>query len=155
MKQIQLDSPIHLSFQIFKHLICPSCCPFRQTDNSRVPVPPFISNYGAKVVELALQTCDSRSIPKKSLIATLTSLVICGDLKFSENRTDIITNPILMVEVLSPSTALEDRNAKLDEYSDLKSVQVRNICLFQLMRQKLSVSSDTNQVNGYIHPSKV
>jgi len=50
-------------------------------------------------------------------------MVICGDLQFAENRTDTITNPTLIVEVLSPSTALEDRNAKLDEYRTLESVQ--------------------------------
>lgn len=50
-------------------------------------------------------------------------MVICEDLQFSEERTDTITNPTLIVEVLSPSTALEDRNAKMDEYRALSSVQ--------------------------------
>jgi Uma2 family endonuclease len=50
-------------------------------------------------------------------------MVICGELNFAENRTDTITNPTLIVEVLSPSTALEDRNAKLDKYRALSSVQ--------------------------------
>lgn len=50
-------------------------------------------------------------------------MVICGELQLAENRTDTITNPTLIVEVLSPSTALEDRNAKLDEYRALASVQ--------------------------------
>lgn len=50
-------------------------------------------------------------------------MVICGDLEFAENRTDTVINPILIVEVLSPSTALEDRNAKLDEYRAIASVQ--------------------------------
>jgi Uma2 family endonuclease len=50
-------------------------------------------------------------------------MVICDDLQFVEKRTDTITNPTLIVEVLSPSTALEDRNAKLDEYRAIASVQ--------------------------------
>lgn len=50
-------------------------------------------------------------------------MVICGDLQFAEKRTDTITNPTLIVEVLSASTALEDRNAKLDEYRAISSVQ--------------------------------
>ena len=50
-------------------------------------------------------------------------MVICDDPQFAPNRTDTITNPTLIVEVLSPSTALEDRNAKWDEYRALASVQ--------------------------------
>ncbi|MEL6308535.1 MAG: Uma2 family endonuclease, partial [Chloroflexota bacterium] len=50
-------------------------------------------------------------------------MVICGDLNFAGERTDTITNPTLVIEVLSPSTALEDRNAKLDEYRAIDSVQ--------------------------------
>lgn len=50
-------------------------------------------------------------------------MVVCGDLEFADKRTDTITNPMVIVEVLSPSTALEDRNAKLDEYRAISSVQ--------------------------------
>lgn len=49
-------------------------------------------------------------------------MVICAEPNFVGNR-KIIDNPTLIVEVLSPSTALEDRNAKLDEYTRLDSVQ--------------------------------
>lgn len=49
-------------------------------------------------------------------------MVICGEPNFVGNR-KIIDNPTLIVEVLSPSTALEDRNAKLKEYTALPSVQ--------------------------------
>lgn len=49
-------------------------------------------------------------------------MVICGEPNFIENR-QIIDNPTLIIEVLSPSTALEDRNAKLDEYRSIASVQ--------------------------------
>lgn len=49
-------------------------------------------------------------------------MVICGEPNFIDNR-KIIDNPMLIVEVLSSSTALEDRNAKLDEYRALASVQ--------------------------------
>ena len=49
-------------------------------------------------------------------------MVICGEPNFIGNR-KIIDNPTLIIEVLSPSTALEDRNSKLDEYRALESVQ--------------------------------
>jgi len=68
-------------------------------------------------------------------------MVICGDLQFAENRTDTITNPTLIVEVLSPSTALEDRNAKLDEYRALDSVQ--EYVLISVDEPKVEVFSRT------------
>lgn len=51
------------------------------------------------------------------------TMVVCGDPQFVANRTDTISNPTIIIEVLSPSTALDDRNAKLDEYTRLESLQ--------------------------------
>ena len=39
------------------------------------------------------------------------------------DRRDTVTNPTVIVEVLSASTALTDHNAKLDEYIQIESVQ--------------------------------
>lgn len=50
--------------------------------------------------------------------------VVCGKPLFFDNRTDTITNPTVMIEVLSPSTALIDPNEKLREYRQLDSLQV-------------------------------
>lgn len=49
-------------------------------------------------------------------------MVICGEPNFIDNR-KTIDNPTVIFEVLSPSTVLEDRNAKFDEYTALNSVQ--------------------------------
>ncbi len=49
--------------------------------------------------------------------------VFCGDPVYLENRTDTITNPVLLVEVLSPGTALQDRNEKLEEYTQIESLE--------------------------------
>jgi len=51
------------------------------------------------------------------------TMVICGKPDFANNRTDIVTNPAVIVEVLSPTTALQDHNQKLDEYIQIPSVQ--------------------------------
>jgi len=48
-------------------------------------------------------------------------MVVCGD--HSSELTDIVTNPILIVEVLSPSTERWDRTGKFDHYKRLKSLQ--------------------------------
>lgn len=49
--------------------------------------------------------------------------VFCGDPEYLEGRTDTITNPVLLVEVLSAGTALTDRNEKLEEYTQIETLQ--------------------------------
>ncbi len=47
--------------------------------------------------------------------------VVCGPLEFAEGRNDTIKNPVLIVEVLSPSTEGYDRGAKFKMYRSLPS----------------------------------
>jgi Uma2 family endonuclease len=49
--------------------------------------------------------------------------VICGNLQFHDDRKDIITNPDLVVEVLSPSTEAFDRGAKFEAYRTIESLK--------------------------------
>jgi Uma2 family endonuclease len=49
--------------------------------------------------------------------------VVCGEPEFVEGRKDTITNPILIVEVLSPSTENYDRGKKAELYRNIPSVQ--------------------------------
>lgn len=49
--------------------------------------------------------------------------VYCGEPAFLEGRKDTLTNPVLLVEVLSPSTILTDINQKLEEYTQIESLQ--------------------------------
>lgn len=49
--------------------------------------------------------------------------VFCGEAGYLEGRTDTITNPILLVEVSSPGTELKDRNEKLEEYTQIETLQ--------------------------------
>lgn len=51
-------------------------------------------------------------------------VVVCGDPQFTEEtHVDTLTNPTVLIEVLSPSTELIDRSAKLAQYQKLPSVQ--------------------------------
>ncbi len=50
-------------------------------------------------------------------------MVFCGDPAYVGGRTDTIMNPVVLVEVLSPSTVLLDRNDKLMEYTLIETVQ--------------------------------
>jgi Uma2 family endonuclease len=51
------------------------------------------------------------------------ALVICEQPEFWENRHDVITNPLLIVEVLSPGTKSYDRLGKFELYKLLPSFQ--------------------------------
>jgi Uma2 family endonuclease len=49
--------------------------------------------------------------------------IICGQIQHFNNRVDTITNPTVLIEVLSPSTAVVDLNQKFDEYTQIDSLQ--------------------------------
>ena len=51
-------------------------------------------------------------------------MVICGQPNFVDKRTDTISNPTVIIEVLSAATALIDRNEKLREYRQIETVQI-------------------------------
>lgn len=36
------------------------------------------------------------------------AMILCGEIKFADNRQDVVTNPVVIFEVLSPSTATYD-----------------------------------------------
>ena len=50
-------------------------------------------------------------------------LVVYGDLKLADGRTDTLVNPTLLVEVLSPSTEANDRGFKFTQYRQIESLQ--------------------------------
>ncbi len=43
-------------------------------------------------------------------------MVICGPVETMEGRPNVVTNPVFVAEVLSPSTEADDRGAKSHEY---------------------------------------
>lgn len=49
--------------------------------------------------------------------------VVCGDPQFTDQRFDTLTNPNLIVEVLSPSTEAYDRGRKFEQYGAIASLQ--------------------------------
>lgn len=49
-------------------------------------------------------------------------VIVCGQAEFLDSKEDTLLNPMILVEVLSPSTALVDRNEKLREYRQLASL---------------------------------
>ena len=49
--------------------------------------------------------------------------VVCGKPELADNRGDILLNPTVVIEVLSPSTASFDRGLKFDAYTALESLR--------------------------------
>jgi len=49
--------------------------------------------------------------------------VVCGERKYTDDKRLILLNPTLVIEVLSPSTELYDRNTKFRRYREIASLQ--------------------------------
>jgi Uma2 family endonuclease len=49
-------------------------------------------------------------------------VVICGEPRFSDSQMDTLLNPVLIVEVLSPTTEAYDRGDKFSHYRTLESL---------------------------------
>jgi Uma2 family endonuclease len=62
-------------------------------------------------------------IPETSLYTYPDLLVVCGRPEFSDVERDAVTNPVLLVEVLSKSTANYDRGEKFELYRSIPSFQ--------------------------------
>jgi len=72
----------------------------------------------------SVSTSDTRiHIPHKGTYRYPDISVFCGAPEFVDNRVDTIANPVLLVEVLSPSTAVTDYNEKQEEYTQIPSLQ--------------------------------
>lgn len=50
-------------------------------------------------------------------------VAVCGEQEFQDEREDILTNPTLIVETLSDSTAAYDRGEKWERYQQIVSLQ--------------------------------
>ena len=50
-------------------------------------------------------------------------VVVCGEPQFEDNSFDVLLNPVLIVEVLSASTAAYDRGEKFEHYKRIISLQ--------------------------------
>jgi len=92
-------------------------------------VPPgwrvFSSDLRIKVAKVGLYTYPDCS-------------VVCGDLQFSGDQQDVVVNPVLLVEVLSPSTEGYDRGKKSELYRTIDS-----------FREYLIVHQDAQHVEHY------
>jgi Uma2 family endonuclease len=61
------------------------------------------------------------AIPQEEFYSYGDAIVVCGEPQFVQDRQDLINNPILIVEVLSPSTRKHDHTTKFELYKRLES----------------------------------
>ncbi|MBE7467967.1 MAG: Uma2 family endonuclease [Anaerolineae bacterium] len=62
-------------------------------------------------------------IKKNSLYTYPDVMVVCGRIEYIKGRTDTLTNPVVIIEVLSDSTQAYDRGAKFELYRAIESLQ--------------------------------
>ncbi len=70
-------------------------------------------------------------------------VVVCGEPRFVDGLADTLLNPILIIEVLSPSTEAYDRGFKFAQYRTLESLQEYALVsqsepLVEIFRRQLS-----------------
>jgi Uma2 family endonuclease len=65
---------------------------------------------------------DMRVKAKKGSYYYPDLVVVCGDRKYEDSKKDSLLNPKVIIEILSKSTKLKDRNEKLDSYTALESL---------------------------------
>ncbi len=63
------------------------------------------------------------SVRWDTLITYPDATVICGPLKYADDRRETVVNPALVLEVLSPSTAAKDRGDKAFLYRQVSSMR--------------------------------
>ena len=78
------------------------------------------------------------------------ALVIDGEPEFNDTHTDEILNPILIVEVLSPSTEKYDRGEKFRKYRSVPSLREYILISQSEVYTEHYSKSDANAENGEI-----
>lgn len=62
-------------------------------------------------------------IPKNTLFTYPDISIICGALEFTDDKVDTVTNPSVIIEILSNSTRNYDKGEKFTLYRDINSLQ--------------------------------
>jgi Uma2 family endonuclease len=65
--------------------------------------------------------------------------IVCGETRFADDEKDVVLNPVVIVEVLSESTAAFDRGKKFQSYQQIES-----------LREYLLVSQDEFVVEHFL-----
>jgi Uma2 family endonuclease len=84
----------------------------------------FALNFAFRAQDYEIYIGDVRLwIPDKQIYTYPDVMLIEGKAAYYNNRTDTITNPLMIAEVLSKSTQGYDRQAKFEDYRTIPSFQ--------------------------------
>lgn len=104
------------------------------------------------------KSCESMTNDMKVRIESLQKfyypdvLVICGEAEFYQKRNDTVTNPVLIIEVLSAKTEANDRGEKMLAYRTLETL--REYVL--VSQNKALVEQYTKNADGnWIHKAPI
>jgi Uma2 family endonuclease len=95
----------------------------RRHDRINVPLSALLDRHlrGGKC---EVFSSDMRVLVEASGLYTYPDLsVVCGQARFADGHFDSLTNPVLLVEILSPSTEAYDRGLKAAMYRKIPSLQ--------------------------------
>jgi Uma2 family endonuclease len=81
-------------------------------------------------------------VPKTRLYAYPDIVVVCGELQFLDDVPDTLTNPLVIIEILSDSTESYDRGKKFENYRAIDS-----------LREYVLVSQDRAAIDKYVKHS--
>lgn len=74
--------------------------------------------------------------------------VYCGDAEFESRRAETLLTPLVLFEVLSPSTSQYDRTTKLQAYKSIRSLTDYVIIWQDMVRVELLPPSRNNSLQG-------
>jgi Uma2 family endonuclease len=90
----------------------------------------LIAHNAGRSLGNALETSPCRVYQSDMRVQTRSTLycypdvvVACGQRRFEDGQQDTLLNPVVIVEVLSPSTEAYDRGQKFDHYQSIASLQ--------------------------------
>src|SRR5262249_40035267 len=78
-------------------------------------------------------------ISKTAMYAYPDVVVTCGEEQFADDQNDILLNPVVLIEVLSESTANYNRGDKFDHYRSIES-----------LREYVLISHEPYHVDRYV-----
>jgi Uma2 family endonuclease len=73
-------------------------------------------------------------------------VVTCGEEHFLDQQTDVLLNPVLIIEVLSPSTADYDRGGKFERYRTISSLRE----YVTVAQDQILIEQHIRQENGWL-----
>jgi Uma2 family endonuclease len=98
-------------------------------------------------------------IPQNTLYTYPDILVLCDEPDFVDDEFDTITNPSVIIEILSPSTANYDRGAKFDLYREITTLKeyvlvdakTIHVVVYTRNMDNTWILSETKDLNDNIH----